>query len=422
MSGLQHAKSVRQLSLKENMMWNAAGSSVYLLCQWLCTMLVVRLCPDLENAGLLSLAMSVGAIFYCVSAYNMRAFHVTDGQYKYADGVYLGARIALFGISLLACVGFSLVKGYSGKESGAIVIYMVFKISEALSDVIGGAAQRRERMDMEGKAFLLRGVLGTGAFGLTLYLTQNVTLAVLLMALVSFGVIFLYQMPRTGLLCDIRPLFSKKPIASLLLECFIPFLSSILYNSIVSVPRLFLEGYHGGETLAIYAAVAMPTLLVQTLCAYIFNPLLTRLTGLYQDDNRKGFLALCAKCVGMMVLVLIAGLLAARFLGAFGLGLLYGEKLMPYQYLLYLMVVNTALTAVVWFFSAVAIVLRRVKGLIAASALGMALCVAFSIWLIPSMGMDGASLAGVAAQACEVLVMGVYFVKVFGKRTGEKHD
>lgn len=51
------------LSLKSNMIWNSIGSLTYYGCQWLITILVVRVSDSFEAAGTLSLAMSIANIF-----------------------------------------------------------------------------------------------------------------------------------------------------------------------------------------------------------------------------------------------------------------------------------------------------------------------------------------------------------------------
>lgn len=54
---------VKQLSVKQNMLWNTAGSMVYLVCQWLITVFVVRLSDGYDAAGVLALGMAVSNIF-----------------------------------------------------------------------------------------------------------------------------------------------------------------------------------------------------------------------------------------------------------------------------------------------------------------------------------------------------------------------
>ena len=51
----QPSEPPKQLSVKANMLWNSIGSMTYLACQWLITIVVVRLSSGYEDAGLLSL-------------------------------------------------------------------------------------------------------------------------------------------------------------------------------------------------------------------------------------------------------------------------------------------------------------------------------------------------------------------------------
>ena len=71
-------RDVPPLSTKQNMLWNSAGSMTYLACQWLVTVLVVRLSAGYDDAGLLSLAMSVVGIFGTFANYKMGTYQISD--------------------------------------------------------------------------------------------------------------------------------------------------------------------------------------------------------------------------------------------------------------------------------------------------------------------------------------------------------
>ena len=72
----------KKLSIQSSIVWNSVGSIFYLGCQWLITVLVVRL-SGVDEAGVLSLAMSVCNIWYCLSVYGMRNFQISDTENKY---------------------------------------------------------------------------------------------------------------------------------------------------------------------------------------------------------------------------------------------------------------------------------------------------------------------------------------------------
>ena len=45
------------------MAWYSAGSITYLACQWMLSVVVVRLSSGFDDAGVLALAMAIGNIF-----------------------------------------------------------------------------------------------------------------------------------------------------------------------------------------------------------------------------------------------------------------------------------------------------------------------------------------------------------------------
>ena len=68
------AEVPEKLSVKANMIWNSIGSMTYLACQWFTTIFVVRLSSGYDDAGLLSLAMSVVGIFGTFANYKMGTY------------------------------------------------------------------------------------------------------------------------------------------------------------------------------------------------------------------------------------------------------------------------------------------------------------------------------------------------------------
>ena len=77
-----------KLSIFENMIWNTIGSFTYLVCQWLLTLIVVRISSDMENAGNLALAISITNIFFSLANFNVRPYLVSDLKNKYIHGMY----------------------------------------------------------------------------------------------------------------------------------------------------------------------------------------------------------------------------------------------------------------------------------------------------------------------------------------------
>ena len=97
-------RDVPPLSTKQNMLWNSAGSMTYLACQWLVTVLVVRLSAGYDDAGLLSLAMSVVGIFGTFANYKMGTYQISDIRRENDLAEYLGFRCLTLGLAFVACM------------------------------------------------------------------------------------------------------------------------------------------------------------------------------------------------------------------------------------------------------------------------------------------------------------------------------
>lgn len=74
--------------LRSNFIWNSIGNFTYLVCQWLITVIIVRL-ADYREAGVFSLAMSITNTFYAVASWGIRTYQVSDVDNKYRDNAYI---------------------------------------------------------------------------------------------------------------------------------------------------------------------------------------------------------------------------------------------------------------------------------------------------------------------------------------------
>ena len=137
------------ISLKQNMIYNTIGSAIYLGLQWLITILVVRI-SGYEDAGILSLAMSISNVIYAISTFSMRGYQSSDVKEEFDNYTYIMSRIFTCSIGMLLTFLFLLFTSYNIYTKVSIFVYLFFKTSEALVDVFHGAEQRKWRMDIIG--------------------------------------------------------------------------------------------------------------------------------------------------------------------------------------------------------------------------------------------------------------------------------
>lgn len=395
--------------LKRNLLYNTIGNGIYFVCQWLITgFFIKRMSADggLVNSGLLATAAAAVNIFLPLANYGMRTFQVSDTAGKYSNGDYLLSRVISTAAATLLCLLYSIVVGYDTQQTVCIMIYMLYKALEAATDVLHGAAQKFGRMDVVGISYAVRGVAGAAVFAATLYATQNVNTALLIMTAASWLFCAIYDLRVTKPYWQPAALSSRGAAWRLLLECLPLAVNVVLNTTIGSVPKLMLERIDGKVAIGIFNLVNSPVLVLQVGVSYMFAPFIGIFAQKLKDGDLRGMKKLAAGItLGILALGVAATLGVISPLGRWGLDFLYHDETVTAQSaLLVPMVWCSVMTAIMLFYCTLLTVMRRVKALLVSNAVALAVSLLASSPLIRSFGMLGASLATLAAvgAACAV--------------------
>lgn len=403
---------MKQLTIRENIAWNSIGSSIYLLCQWLCTVFVVRL-AGFEQAGYLSLAISLSNPFICIANYGMRSYQVSDTEEADNDRTYILSRMISCATSFALCVAFLAVRKYSLEQTLCILLYILYRLSEAFVDVYQGISQRAGRMDGTGISLGIRGLFSAAAFYFVLLAVKSLPWAIFSMAVVCYMIVFIFDVPFTHKVVKFTDRAEPKAAIALLRRCAPLLLYSILSVVIMTIPRYCLELYHGSEVLGLYSSVATPTVIVQVAATYIFSPTLTAFANHYANNDKRQFMKMfyivCAFIVAIGALAMAVAALFAKE----GLTILFSERIeqiMPYAYMLYPLIGCTILTALSLFLCAILTVIRRFGLLVIGNAIGLAVCAFLSVPLISRYSMDGCNMVCLIALSVQTMILGVFTI------------
>lgn len=89
-------------ALRKGVLWNTGGNMVYMACQFIFSMLVVRLAGE-TGSGLFNLAQSYANISLTIASYGMYSFQVSDARNKYSTSCYIKSRFATVSIATGVC-------------------------------------------------------------------------------------------------------------------------------------------------------------------------------------------------------------------------------------------------------------------------------------------------------------------------------
>lgn len=394
----------KAVNMKKNVLWNTIGSVFYCACQWIITVLVVRL-DSFETSGYLSLAMTTSSSFSAISLFSMRHFQVSDVNEEYSSREYYGSRIITCLVAQVACMLYAAIMIKSTYHFWCVTLFMLVRVAEALVDVFHGINQKFNRYDIIGKSYILRGIFTVVSFTAGLVLTHNLIITLLIMALLNLLVSFVFDRVNTGKLENVRPIVFDKHVYKLILTCVPLVVFTFLLSMENLIPKNLLESIYGAEELGIYASIASPTLVVQVMASVIFNPFLPQFTKLYTEGKldafRKMFHKILIVLVGMSIVVIIG----ASLVGRLGLRILFGEMILKHYYLFLPIVWCTILTAMIWIISSIVIAIRQIKSLLIGIVVDFALCIALASPLVEQYSKNGVSMVQIISYAILVVYM-----------------
>ncbi len=407
-------KTYPPLSMRENMLWNSAGSITYLACQWLVTVLIVRLSDGYNAAGLLSLASSVTGTFGTFANYKMGVYQISDIKHENTTSEYLGFRLITLGGSFIACIIYSLITCPLSSIL-TITLYFIFKAVGLVIDIMHGLDQVNRRMDFIGKSFILQGVSTLAAFTVVFGLTQSLDLAIMAMTAAAFGVLFLFDLPHSRTFESYGVHITAKKTFYLLKRSFSAVLASLACSAIYTAPKQLLLVMVSDAALGIYSSAAAPALVVQMGATYLYAPLLDVFARHHYERNKQEMLRLLKRTALGVIAIGIVCYIGAGLLGEWALCLLFGESIRPYAYLLQPVVVTSVATAFLWFFGDLLVALRSFRGYFLGNAIALASVVPLGVFCIQQWGMNGVSFAATAASFIGAATMALFLATIINE-------
>lgn len=406
--------------IAKNITWNTIGSLFYLVCQWLLSVLVVRISGSFEDAGILSLAMSIATFFSVITLFNVRNYQVSDSKELYSDSDYVYHRLLTCGVSLVLCGVFVLINSYDLLTSLSIVAYMLVKLVEGVADVLHGIAQKQWRLDIAGKSFIIRGILLVASFLVTMLLSQNLALSIFAMAITTLLSLFFYDFITVKKISSFKLRTDFARVISLTKVCLPMVAYGACVNAIVPLARYILEIKHGAEVLGYFATVSTVAVLVQAFVTFVFTPLIGVFEEAYSRGDKKAILKLLLKLTVMLIAITGLAIVAVAIAGEFAMVLVFGEKIRSYVYLLYPTIIASCLTALVWLLGMLLVVMRDSKTLLFGALAGFLLGLVLAIVLIPDTIYKGTNASIISAlSAISIIYIARLVVFFFKKERSE---
>jgi O-antigen/teichoic acid export membrane protein len=238
------------------------------------------------------------------------------------------------------------------------------------------------------------------------------------MSISSIAVMLLYDIPKAKLFSMRLMNFNNNAIGKtviLLRKCFMMVILMLINPALMAIPRIFVERLHGSDKLGIYSAISSPTIVISTLASCVLLSILPKYAEYYFDGNKKSLIRIILYPVVVLLLFGVFCVIIAHLLGAWFLGLIYGEGILPYIPLLEQVVIVTVLSSVLMCYNSIFIASRRLIPLLLFSITGFLICLALSPLFVGRYDIYGAAEVLICSQLIQIVAMSFYIWRIVRK-------
>lgn len=290
---------------RANVIWTGAGNAAYAATQYGLLMVLAKLSTPLA-VGQFTLAQAIVTPVIAVSQMQLRQVQVTDMQGEASAADYLGLR-GLATLGALAAV--AMVAAIIGGDRSYLIILgwvALAKAAESQSDGLYGAFQRRDRLDLVSLLLAARGVVGLGAFAVTLALTRSTVAASAALALSWIAALAVVELPALvrlgGGLGTVDPARMRR-----IARATVPLAVAaglVAFSS--NFPRYVLDARWGKSEVALYSVALAPVSLMGLFTGALSQATLTRAASAFQRGDAASFRRVALLLTGVNVAVGLA--------------------------------------------------------------------------------------------------------------------
>ena len=386
----------------------AAWGALFPLLTMVCTWLV-----GAEEAGLFSMAFTIGTLLLFLANFGTRTYQVSDIDEMQTFADYQVHRIITCVAMLLVGYAYCRLRGYAEPIISICMGVLVFRAVDAAADVYEGRLQQKDKLYLAGLSQGLRCAAGFAVFSVVLLLTRNLVWASWGMAIAALASLVLLSLPLAWLETDRGDRATFRGVKELFVQCWPLFAALFLYNVIDSVPKFAMEGALSYDNQLYYNAMYFPAHTILMISAFIYKPQLVRLARIWDDpDKRRRFDLLVLAMIGVIALTTGAMALFMGWLGIPLLGLMYGLDFEQFRPLVYVMVGTGGVCACIDFLYQIVTVLRAQRQVTRLYAIAFVFAVPVSMLLVNFAGLSGAVVGSLVVMAILLLLLVTEYLSI----------
>ena len=397
---------------RDSFLWNMAASILFSFQSVIMLMLLTRVL-GLRDAGILTIAFANANLFLTVGKYGMRYFQISDVRRQFSFGEYARSRWVTTLAMLIASAVYLLYaarrNSYEPDKSLVILCTCLMFAVTSVEDVFYGLYHQHNRLDVGGKIMTLRLAVTILVFCAGVILFQDLFVSLVLATLCTAVLLVCFvRATYHDFVREDRPA-QWQNVWLLLRICFPLFASQFLSLYITNAPKYAIDALLTDELQACYGFIAMPVFVVNLLNGFIFNPMLYRMSALWDERQLRPLVWRTVRQIGVIAALTLVCIAGAWLLGIPVLSWLYNTDLTSYKTELLVLLLGGGFLGLSGFLTTMNTVIRRKRGLMWGHAAVALMAVLGSERTVARFGLLGAAVLYVVLMAALCLIFTVLF-------------
>jgi len=398
---------------KKNYIWNSIGNSTWALTSLILLIIVTRI-NGIQIAGIFSFAFALSMIIHAIAIYGGRIYQVSDIKKEFNDSNYISSRIITSLFSFVLIFLFCLIFKYDIQKTNLILILVLIRMSEVLSDSFYGIFQKNNRLDYVGISMAIKTIFGIIFFTIINLIFNDVVISALTMLFVNIICFIFYDLPKIKSYEKIEIKFNKI-IISILITNFFVFLANLLLNINANVFRFIVEINLNDEMLGYFGIMIMIATVMLLMSQFLFQPMILELTKLFNSKNMKKF---NKKFVNIGIFTVLLGLLCVLgvyITGPWILKIIYNLDFSIYRILLVFIVIGGTLNALTVMITSVLTIFRKTKIQFCLYLITLFFAILCGWYLFNLLNFHGIILSYLITMLFQFTIFLISYIKIFKK-------
>lgn len=394
------------LSLRQNVSWTTAGNLIYALCQWgVLTAIAKTGTPAM--VGMFALGLAITAPVMQFANLQLRGVQATDARREYAFGDYVALRLVTTLLALAVSAGIALWIDRSRETTVVILLIALAKAVDALSDVIYGYFQQRERMDVIARAQVASGLLSLTLTAAGLVVFDDIVVGVagylagLIVPLVIYTIPVAHRSLRSSGTHSTMVRWDPGVMRRLAWTALPLGVVMLLLSLNTNIPRYVVEHEQGERGLGVFAALVYIVVAAGMVVTAVGQAVSPRMARQYAEGALQGFRALLMRAVQISLLLGVLGGVVALVAGRPVISLLYTPEYADDTVALAILALAGGVTFAASFAGFAMTAARRFRPQVPVFVAVVVASTLASLVLVPAYGLRGAMgavLVGAAVQ------------------------